>query len=167
MRRILLQSSLLYPLVGLLFWSQGVGAQDRAAEPAVRAAAGEAEPVVFTTEQDHQNMKQQLGITKLRPGRNPNEGSTNLPNYDEAQANPYPTLPDVLKLQSGARVTSAEQWWKVRRPEIVELLESEVYGRVPKNVPAVKWEVRATREIDAGGKPAIQKHIVGVVDNSA
>src|SRR6516225_3217988 len=95
MRRILLQSSLLYPLVGLLFWSQGVGAQDRAAESAVRAAAGEAEPVVFTTEQDHQNMKQQLGITKLRPGRNPNEGSTNLPNYDEAQANPYPHLPGV------------------------------------------------------------------------
>jgi lysophospholipase L1-like esterase len=160
---------LLCPLVGLLFWSQGLSAQDTKPEATARAAASEAgpAPVVFTTQQDHQNMLEQLGITKLRPGRNPNEGSTNPPNYDEAQANPYPHLPGVLKLQSGERVTSADQWWKARRPEIVELLEREVYGRVPKNVPGVKWEVRATREIDAGGKPAIQKHIVGVVDNSA
>ena len=30
----------------------------------------------------------------------------------------------------------------------------------------MKWEVRETREVEAGGKPAIQRHIVGVVDNS-
>ena len=72
-----------------------------------------------------------------------------------------------MKLASGERVTSPEQWWKTRRPEIVELLEREVYGRIPSNVPSVKWEVRETREIKAGGKPAIQKHIIGVVDNAA
>ncbi len=72
-----------------------------------------------------------------------------------------------MKSASGERVTSPEQWWSTRRPEIVELLEREVYGRVPRNVPRVKWEVRETKEIQAGGKPAVQKHIVGVVDNTA
>ncbi len=47
------------------------------------------------------------------------------------------------------------------------MLEREVYGRIPQNVPKVKWELRKAREIEAGGKPAIQRHIVGVVDNSA
>ena len=72
-----------------------------------------------------------------------------------------------MKLASGEQVASPEQWWKTRRLEIVELLESEVYGRIPANVPRVKWEVRETREIKAGGKSAIQKHIVGVVENAA
>ncbi len=153
-----------------LIWSQVLIAQDSMAEsstPATGAQAGSS-PVVFTTQQDHQNMREQLGITKLRPGRNGNDPkAANAANYDEAQANPYPNVPDVLKLLNGELVTTAEHWQQVRRPEIVELLEREVYGRVPLNVPRVKWEVRETREIVAGGKAAIQKHIVGVVDNSA
>jgi hypothetical protein len=31
----------------------------------------------------------------------------------------------------------------------------------------VKWEVRQTREVEAGGKTAIQTQLVGVVDNSS
>jgi lysophospholipase L1-like esterase len=130
-------------------------------------APGKKEPVIFTTAQDHQNMMDQLGITKLRPGRSADEKSPNVANYDESKANPYPHLPHVLKMENGEQVTTREQWYEKRRPEIVELLEREVYGCVPPNVPAVKWEVRETREIDAGGKPATQTHIVGVVDNSA
>ena len=93
--------------------------------------------------------------------------SPNAANYDEAKANPYPELPEILKTATGETVDTSEAWWKKRRPEIVELLEREVYGRIPENVPAVNWEVRQTREVDAGGKPAIQQEIVGVVDNSA
>ncbi|MBL8815531.1 MAG: hypothetical protein JNL58_05845 [Planctomyces sp.] len=124
-------------------------------------------PVVFTTQQDHQNMLEQLQITKLRPGRNGDAKAQNGANYDEASANPYPNLPELMKLESGEHVTTPDQWKQSRRAEVVELLEREVYGRVPSNVPEVQWEVRETREIHAGGKAAIQKHIVGVVDNSA
>lgn len=124
------------------------------------------EPVVFTTQQDRQNMLDQLGITKLRPGRDSNPNSPNAANYDEAKANPYPKLPELLETKDGRKVTTAEAWWKQRRPEIVELMEREVYGRIPENVPKVRWEVRETREVEAGGKPAIQRHIVGVVDSS-
>lgn len=169
MFRNFLRSPLFLIVTGLLSWSQTVFAQDptvaKTAEKVSREPASKA--VIFTTQQDHENMLQQLGITKLRPGRNANEKAQNPANYKEADANPYPSLPDVMKLAKGDQVTSPEQWWKTRRPEIVELLEREVYGRIPGNVPSVKWEVRETREIKAGGKPAIQKHIIGVVDNRA
>jgi len=157
------------PILGLWLWSQSGVAQDSTAREDARSESIEAGagPVVFTTRQDHQNMLEQLGITELRPGRNANEDAPNAANYDEAKANPYPNLPDVLKLQSGELVTSPEQWWKARRPEIVELLEREVYGRVPPHVPRVQWEVRETREIEAGGKAATQRRLVGVVDSSA
>jgi hypothetical protein len=109
------------------------------------------EPVLFTTRQDHQNMLDQLGITKLRPGRDSNPNSKNPANYDQAKANPYPKLPEILETKDGKKVTTAEQWWNERRPEIAELLERELYGRIPENVPKVQWEVRETREVKAGG----------------
>jgi endo-1,4-beta-xylanase len=124
-------------------------------------------PVVLTTRQDHENMLAQLGITKLRPGRSSNAESPNSANYDEAKANPYPKLPEILRKETGETVSTSKEWWDQRRPEIVELLEREVYGRIPENVPAVAWQVRQTREVEAGGKPATQIELVGVVDNSA
>jgi hypothetical protein len=169
MSRIFLRSSLFLLVSTLTMCCQTVFAQASAVKTTAEKGAQEpaSKAVVFTTPQDHQDMLERLGITKLRPGRNANEKAPNAANYDEANANPYRDLPDVMKLASGERVTSPEQWWKSRRPEIAELIEREVYGRIPSNVPSVKWEVRETREIKAGGKPAIQKHIIGVVDNRA
>jgi len=74
----------------------------------------------WTAAQDHQNMMDQLGIKALRPGPSGNESAPNHANYDEATANPYPNLPDVLTLKSGAKVTTPAMWWNQRRPEIVE-----------------------------------------------
>src|SRR5215831_16955865 len=75
------------------------------------------------TEADHKNMMSQLGITALRPGPSGNESAPNHANYDESLANPFPNLPDVLTLKNGAKVTTADQWWRQRRPEIVEDFE--------------------------------------------
>src|SRR5690349_1855784 len=58
----------------------------------------------WTTAQDHRNMMEQLGITKLRPGRNGNPNATNNPaNYDPEKANPFPDWPDALTLKSGQK----------------------------------------------------------------
>lgn len=112
---------------------------------------------------DHQNMMDQLGIKAIRPGPNPNNQST----FDEAKANPYKdSMPDVLRMKDGTKVTRASQWPK-RRAEIVEDFEREVYGRIPPNVPKVTWEVTATTPGEAGGTPTITKTLVGHVDNSA
>ncbi|HEX9004834.1 MAG TPA: acetylxylan esterase, partial [Blastocatellia bacterium] len=97
------------------------------------------------TRKDHRQMMEQLKITALRPGANPNDPKApNAVNYDEAKANPWPNLPDPLVLKNGRKVTSAKVWWNQRRAEIVEDFDREVYGRVPKNVPQVKWEVIST-----------------------
>src|SRR6266496_2380402 len=55
---------------------------------------------------DHRNMLDQLGIKALRPGPSGNESAANHANYDEAKANPYPDLPDVLMLKNGKKVTT-------------------------------------------------------------
>ena len=98
------------------------------------------------TNEDHTDMLAQLGITRIRPGRNgnPKEGDPNAANYDQAKANPFPDWPDVLTLKNGTKVTSAEGWWKQRRTEIAEDFEREVVGRIPANVPKVTWEVTET-----------------------
>ncbi len=140
----------------------GQGAQP----PSVDSAADPA-PVTFTTQEDHRDMMEQLGITKLRPGPSGNASAPNSANYDESKANPYPDLPELLKLNNGEAVTSAEVWWHHRRPEIVEEFEREVYGRVPDNVPKVTWKVIETRETKVGEVEVIEKQLQGQVDNSS
>ena len=104
------------------------------------AGAGPCAPLTLTAEQDHQNMMDQLGIHAIRPGWSGDEAAPNHANYDPAKANPFPDLPDALILNNGKRVTTPEMWWKQRRPEIVEAMEREVYGRLPKNLPKVQLD---------------------------
>jgi (4-O-methyl)-D-glucuronate---lignin esterase len=119
--------------------------------------------------EDHADMMRQLGITKLRPGANGRAaaGEPGAANYDPAQANPYPDWPDALTLKDGRKVTTAEMWWRQRRPEILEDFEREVYGRVPGDVPKVTWEVTETVETTVGGQPVVARRVIGHVDNSA
>lgn len=122
--------------------------------------------VTFTTQEDHQNMLGQLGITKLRPGPSGNESAPNHANYDETLANPFPDLPELLVCSDGTVVKSKEEWIAKRRPEIVELFEKEVIGRVPADTPKVTWKVIEEKEIKAGDIPVVEKSLEGVVDNA-
>ena len=131
------------------------------------AASYAQEPVTFTADQDHQNMLDQLGIKSIRRGYDADQKSPYAANYDESKANPFPVIPELLKTNSGKRVKTAEQWWETRRPEIVEAFESEVYGRVPENVPDVTWTVVAEEIETVGMIRAKAKKLVGHVDNSA
>jgi hypothetical protein len=132
------------------------------------SAADSPPPRELTAEQDHQLMLEQLGIREIRrgaDGRDPN--APNAANYDEAKGNPYPDLPPVLRLSNGKPVKNAKTWWEKRRPEIVELFDREVYGRLPTHVPAVTWSVKESREDIVGGQPVVFRKLVGHVDNSA
>jgi hypothetical protein len=154
-------------VIGVAFLNlDGVLLGQTAADSAADAAG--VAPLNWTTQQDHQNMMEQLGIRSLRPGPSGRPGASNSANYDPAKANPFPDLPDALTLKSGEKVTNAEIWWKQRRPEIVEDFEREVIGRVPKDMPKVAWTVTAT-VIDGlvGDQPANGKQLIGHVDNSA
>jgi hypothetical protein len=131
------------------------------------AGAFAQQPVTFTAQQDHQNMMDQLGIKSIRHAFDADESSPHAANYDESKANPFPVLPEILKTNAGKKVTTAKQWWDVRRPEIVEGFESEVYGRVPANVPGVTWTVEAEEIETVGRIRAKAKLLKGHVDNSA
>jgi hypothetical protein len=125
-------------------------------------------PVELTAEQDHKRMMDEIGIVAIRPGANGRDpNAPNAANYDEAKGNPWPELPSLLTLANGKPVADAKDWWKKRRPEIVELFDREVYGRVPKRVPGVTWTVSESREDIVGGKPVLFRKLVGRVDNSA
>ena len=141
-------------------------AQGVAAPPAP-SAGPPPNPNAAATAADHKDMMEQLGIKALRPGPSGNEAAPNHANYDEALANPYPNLPEVLTLKNGRKVTSADTWWKQRRPEIVEEFDREVLGRVPKNVPTVTWVVNRTENFSVGGRPVVGKELIGRVDNSS
>ncbi len=123
-------------------------------------------PVVMTSDQAKQDMMRQLGIKTLIAGPSADANAPNAANYDEAKASPFTSLPDPLVTRSGAKVTNAAQW-KARRAEIIDDYEREVYGRVPRNAPAIKWSVVATDREFVGMKPVIARRVVGQADNSA
>jgi len=124
-------------------------------------------PTQVATAADHQKMMDLLHLTSLRRGADGNnKEAPNYANYDESKANPYPVPPDPLVMKNGKKVTSAKQW-KTRRAEIMEDFDREVYGRVPKDVPKVKWEVASTTNAMLGDIPVVTKQLIGHVDNSA
>ncbi len=51
-------------------------------------------------------------------------------NEDEAKIPPY-TLPEVLKMQDGTPVTTAQEWVQKRRPQILQLYRDNVHGHTP------------------------------------
>jgi len=86
---------------------------------------------------------------------------------DEATANPWKdSMPDLMTFKDGTKVTTADRW-PGRRAEIVEDFEREVYGRIPRNVPKVRWEVTKADEGESGGIAAVTRTLVGTVDNGA
>ncbi|MGH9835045.1 MAG: acetylxylan esterase, partial [Blastocatellia bacterium] len=120
------------------------------------------------TRKDHQRMMELLKITSLRPGANgSNPQAPNYANYDESKVKPYSALPDPLVLKNGKKVTSAKVWWNQRRAEIVEDFDREVYGRMPKVTPKVKWEVTSVTNEVKYDTPVVTKQLLGHVDNSS
>ena len=126
-------------------------------------------PVVkLTTQEDHQRMMGLLNMTTIRQGANGRDATAaNAANYDESKVLPLSKLPDPLVLKNGKKVTKEKVWWSDRRPEIVEEFDREVFGRVPANVPGVKWEVVSTNEETNGDHKVLIKKLLGHVDNSA
>jgi len=72
-------------------------------------------------------------------------------NYDETKVPDY-TLPDPLNLRDGTKVTDADTWAKRRRPEILNLFEEHVYGKMPGRLKETTFEVVSTEKETLGGK---------------
>ncbi len=61
-------------------------------------------------------------------------------NYDEAKVGNY-LLPDPLRLNNGKPVRDARTWYSKRRPEIVEMFETQQYGRAPARPADESFEI--------------------------
>lgn len=120
----------------------------------------------MTTDQDHALMLQQLKIRKLRQGPSPDQSKPNHSNEQESLANPCPLLPEILVAKKGKTIGSAKDWWSQRRPEIAADFETEVYGRVPADVPGVTWTATVTDYEFVGRIPVLAKQLKGHVNNS-
>ncbi|MBK5294544.1 MAG: acetylxylan esterase [Acidobacteriia bacterium] len=76
-------------------------------------------------------------------------------NYDESKVPAY-KLPDNLVMASGRPVASASDWTKRRRPEILRLFESQMFGRSPSASAKLDFELLARNDKALAGQ-AIRK----------
>ncbi len=73
---------------------------------------------------------------------------------EESKVPPY-VLPDPLICADGRKVTDAKTWESVRRPEVMKLVEENIFGRTPNTQAAQAERVIEVREEDKqalGGK---------------
>lgn len=68
------------------------------------------------------------------------------------------TLPDALTMKDGRKVETPEQWYSVRRPEILDMIETEMYGKAPGRIEGTTWEVVEEDRTALGGK-AVRKQV--------
>jgi hypothetical protein len=85
--------------------------------------------------------------------------------YDEADVPRY-TLPEVLVTEKGDSVKNFQAWNRVRRPEILALFSSEMYGPFPDTEYSIDFteKVLTDHYLDS---TAIVKEITGIVQTDA
>ena len=71
-------------------------------------------------------------------------------NYDETKVGQY-ALPDPLQLENGEPVKDAKMWRDKRRPEILHLFETHVYGRSPGKPANLNFEKTSEDKNALGG----------------
>ncbi|MFC1582841.1 acetylxylan esterase, partial [Planctomycetota bacterium] len=83
--------------------------------------------------------------------------------YDENLVPDY-QLPDPLKMADGTPVADAETWHEQRRPELLALFESEVYGKTMPAPESIRFETVDEDRQAIEGK-AIRKQVTITVGN--
>lgn len=76
---------------------------------------------------------------------------------EEDKVPPY-TLPDPLAMQNGTQVRDARMWKEQRRPEIMQLFETHVYGKTPSAKTKLTFRTIGGDSRALGGK-AIRKEV--------
>ena len=76
--------------------------------------------------------------------------------YEEDDVPVY-TLPELLTMENGQPVTSAEQW-SARRDELVQIFTAQVYGKLPEASIPLHFEI-TEHAADALHDLAIRKQV--------
>jgi hypothetical protein len=74
---------------------------------------------------------------------------------------------NLLRMNDGTVITTPDQWWTMRRPEVFNDVQNQLWGVIPPNsiLPAVSWSV-VTSSGGSGSSAYIQKVITGTIDIS-
>lgn len=78
-------------------------------------------------------------------------------NEDESKVPPY-TLPDPLVMSNGQKVKDATEWNSKRRPEILKLFETQMYGKAPGR-PGILISKLVSVDSEALGGKATRKEV--------
>ena len=87
------------------------------------------------------------------------QGQQPVTHTDESKVPAYLILPDPLTFENGGEVEDASAWMNKRRPEVLALFESQVYGRIPDQKQAVQYRVVEEDQNALDGK-AVRKQVV-------
>jgi hypothetical protein len=80
-------------------------------------------------------------------------------NLDESKVGTY-TLPDPLLLVSGRKVNSSDEWHRDRRPELLHIFETQVYGAVPRPAQPIVPSIQVRSEDkNALGGTAVRRQL--------
>ena len=77
--------------------------------------------------------------------------------YDESKVPSY-ELPNALTLKNGKKVKDVKTWERRRRPELLEMFASEIYGKAPVGRPS-EMHFKLLESGDAFGGKAIRKQV--------
>jgi hypothetical protein len=98
---------------------------------------------------------------------NYSDRSTGLfPGPDSARLGDYTPI-NLLKMKNGRVITTEDEWWNKRRPEMLKDIEEALYGKIPdeKILPGITWEVK-TSTGGKGNMAYVEKQITGIIDVS-
>ena len=89
-----------------------------------------------------------------------------FPGFQSWRVGTYTPI-DLLRMNDGTLITTPEQWWSRRRPELLKDVQEQVWGVVPPDsiLPKVVFSV-TTSTGGSGNSAYIQKVITGIIDNS-
>ncbi len=74
-----------------------------------------------------------------------------------AQLPSQPSLPDPLRMLSGERVATKQQWIDKRRPELKELFQFYMYGYLPPAPKNIEYGVEFENPREFGGKATLKE----------
>jgi hypothetical protein len=77
-------------------------------------------------------------------------------NQDESKVPVY-TLPDPLLTASGQRIHTDAEWSRIRRPEVLELFRTHVYGRTTESLPRDGSTLLSEHRQARGGRATRQR----------
>jgi hypothetical protein len=79
------------------------------------------------------------------------------PNYDESKVPDF-ILPSLLRTENGKNITSSKEWEEIRRPEILSLFETQMYGKIPEKEVQVTFKLQEYSRVALNGK-AVRKQV--------